>query len=91
MEKIKNNLLSSRVEFLNKLFKDLSGFIEIAELKNGKMTKKYYDSIDKLEEYDPPKDKDVFFGVFTRRFKSGKIEAVNKTKAIWLDFDDIEE
>ncbi|HMA60387.1 MAG TPA: hypothetical protein VKN64_08855 [Halanaerobiales bacterium] len=84
-----NNSISLNMRFCKVLFDNLEGYVEIAELKNGKMPKQYYNSVEELKEYDPPQDKDVFLGVFSRKYPSGKIEAVNQTNAIWLDFDNI--
>jgi len=90
-EQVDNSIIADKNKFLNTLFKDLSGLIEVAEKKNEIMKKKYFNNVKELQEYNPPQDKEVYFGVFTRNFKSGKERAVNKTQAIWLDFDDISE
>ena len=67
-----NNIITENQEFFNDLFKDLSGLIEVAELKNGKMNKKYFKSVEKLKENDlslkrpgngiPPKNKKYLIG-----------------------------
>lgn len=84
------SIISDRERFLNSLFKDLSGYIEIREIKNGNSTQKFFDSVGDLMKYDPPKDKNIYFGTMTRKRKRGRVKDTKKTNVIWFDFDDVE-
>jgi hypothetical protein len=84
-----NNIISDKERFLNTLFKNLSGFIEIREIKDGKSNQKFFQNVDDLMEYEPPTDKNIYFGVMTRSRKRGRIEDTRKTNVLWFDFDDV--
>lgn len=83
-----NQIISINESFVKSLFKDLPGFIEIREIKDGRANKKYFESVDNLLEYDPPADKNIYIGMLTRNKKRGKAVDTLETQSIWLDFDD---
>lgn len=82
-------IIPDREKFLKTLFKNLSGFIEIREINDGKSTQKFFENVDDLMDYEPPADKHIYFGVMTRSRKRGRIEDTKKTNALWFDFDDV--
>jgi predicted transcriptional regulator len=82
------SIIPDKDKFLNKLFKDLSGFIEIREITDSYHKQKFFKSVDDLLEYDPPKDKNIYIGMLTRDKKRGRNQDTLQTQAIWLDFDD---
>jgi len=82
--------ITDRLEFVNILFEDLSGYIEIREIKNGQANTKYLKNTAELMEYDPPVDNNIYIGMFTRKQKRGRNKDIQKTQVLWLDFDDVE-
>jgi hypothetical protein len=75
-------------EFIRALFKNLDGYINVREIdlkSNGK--NKFFKNVEELINYKPPADKNVYFGVYSRKAKSGKGEGCNTTGVLWADFD----
>jgi DNA-binding MarR family transcriptional regulator len=85
-----NEIISDKGEFINILFKDLSGFIEIREIAAGKSNQIFFDSAAELINYDPPVDNNIYIGMFTRKQKRGRNKDIQETQVLWLDFDDVE-
>lgn len=73
-------------EFLSALFDD-AGFINIREI--GQYVKDKFYKLADIESYEPPQDRNVYFGVYTRNKHEGKAENCTTTGALWLDFDDM--
>ncbi|MFW5991671.1 MAG: helix-turn-helix domain-containing protein [Halanaerobiaceae bacterium] len=86
-----NKSISDRVEFCNILFENLSGYIEIREIKNGQASRKWLDSWEDIKNYDPPADKNVYIGMMTRRAKKGTREACKQTGVLWADYDNMKQ
>lgn len=92
-----NNLLSSinsiteNIRFINSIFRNLSGYIEIREIdQEGNVKKQWFNNLAALSEYRPPADKNVYYGVFTRKNKgSGKRWNLSTCQALWSDFDNM--
>ena len=80
-----------QTDFIKKLFKDLDGFIEIREIKQGQINQRFFNSVDELDEYDPPQDKNIYIGMMTRDKKRGKQQDTKQTQVLWLDFDDVDD
>ncbi len=64
------------------------GYINIREIKNNQVNQLFF-PVEKITEYRPPKDCNVYFGVFGRSEKRGTAEYCTKTAAVWADYDDI--
>lgn len=75
--------------FIDLLFKDSDGLLEVREIGNGDPESLFFSSIDELESYIPPEDKDVFLGISTRKGKRGTKAFVRSTRAIWADYDHV--
>lgn len=74
----------------NAIFKDQEGLIEVREITGGKARSKFFEGVNAMmEEYKPPKNADIYFGVFTRARKNGTAGACKSTKALFLDFDNL--
>ncbi|MFW5988534.1 MAG: helix-turn-helix domain-containing protein [bacterium] len=84
-----NKSITDRTEFVNILFKNLSGLLEIREIKNGQVKQKFLNSWEDIESYDPPADKNVYIGMLTRKKKSGKRQDCKHTKVLWVDYDNM--
>lgn len=86
-------------EFLKTLFPNLNGeYIEIRAIgSNGqKPEQKFHLNIEELIlDFEWRKEKNlthnIYFGVATRKYQSGKKEAVAYSNAIWIDFDNKDE
>lgn len=79
-------------KFLETLYQDLDGNIEIRELpkdKDDKKNKKRYflKTIEELKNYIPPMDKHVYIGMYTRQGRNGTAASCLTTKVLWSDFD----
>lgn len=73
-------------EFLSAIFDD-AGFINIREI--GQDVKDKFYKLADVGGYEPPQDRNVYFGVYTRNKHEGKAENCTTTGALWLDFDDM--
>lgn len=72
-------------EFIKTLFNSTNNLIEIREIPYKK--NRFY-TVNEIETYDPPSDKDIYFGVFTRKTKvNGKADNCQDTKVLWVDYD----
>jgi len=86
-----NNIISIDEKFIKNLFSGLKGYIEIREIADGQAKTKYFKSAKELiNTYDPSIDKNIYIGMMTRDKKRGKLQDTLKTRALWLDFDDVE-
>jgi len=74
------------IEFLKEIMPP-GGYINIREIYEGKGKNKFY-TRENIDKYNPPKDRDVYFGVFSRRVRKGAAEFCHHTSAIWMDYDD---
>ncbi|MFN2363172.1 MAG: helix-turn-helix domain-containing protein [Halarsenatibacteraceae bacterium] len=87
-----NFIIPDRSIYINTLFGDLSGLIEIREIKEGSAKSLYFNNTDELiDEYDPPQDKNIYIGMMTRDKKRGQKQDTKQTQALWLDFDDVDD
>ena len=88
-----NKSISDRLEFIKILFKNLSGLLEIREIKDGQVKQKFLDSWKDIENYDPPADKNIYIGMMTRKNKyvkqPGSKNNCKKTRVLWADYDDM--
>jgi len=84
-----NEIVADKEEFINILFKDLSGYIEIREIAAGKSNQIFFDSAAELINYDPPADKNIYIGTMSRNKKRGRIEDTEETRVLWADYDNV--
>lgn len=70
--------------------------IEIREVKDDPAKKIFFRSLEDLNAYSPPIDKNIYFGIYTRGYKklengpfSGEATNCRYTRAICLDYDDL--
>lgn len=86
-----NNIISVDEKFIKTMFSGLDGYIEIREIADGQAKTKYFKSVkDLINNYDPSIDKNIYIGMMTRNKKRGKLQDTLKTRALWLDFDDVQ-
>jgi len=86
-----NKSISDRIEFCNILFKDLSGLLEIREIKNGQVNQKWFKNWRDIEDYNPPEDKNIYIGMLTRKARKGTRKACKYTRVLWADYDNMSE
>ncbi|MCF8002577.1 MAG: helix-turn-helix domain-containing protein, partial [Halanaerobiales bacterium] len=84
-----NGIITDKMEFINMLFKNLSGLLEIREIKNGQASRIWLDSWKDIEGYDPPDDKNIYIGMFTRSRKKGTRKYCKHTRVLWADYDNM--
>lgn len=88
-EQVSNSIIADKDVFIQTFFEGLSGLIEIREIsKTGKAKSLYFKSAAEAIRYQPPQNKNIYIGMLTRSYRSGKKEAVKHTQALWLDVDD---
>ena len=93
----KNNLLlnsnysiSDKELFINTLFKDTDGYIEVREITDKSVKTLFFNSPEELLNYDLPKDKNVYVGMYSRKVKGkGTAENCKTTQVLWADLDNI--
>lgn len=79
-------------EFLEKLFKNLDGNINLRIIDtHNKATNKFFKSIDDLLKYDMPKDKNIYVGMYSRKGRNGKAVGCLTTNVLWADFDNVKD
>lgn len=72
------------------LFQGLTGLIEIREIsRDGNVKTKFFKNVDHLKTYNPPLDKNVYFGLFSRIKAKGNKENCLHTKVLWADYDNM--
>lgn len=77
------------MEFMQELFKDTKDFIDIREVGETKAdTRQYFFNLEELGAYDPPLDKNIYYGVFGRVGRNGTAKGCNTTKVLWCDYDE---
>lgn len=65
------------------------GWINIREIDSeGKATNKYFTK-ETIVEYMPPKNKNVYYGVYSRAEKKGTAAYCKNTLSIWADYDNM--
>lgn len=85
------NSINDRMHFIKDIFDfdDLSGQIEVRELKNGEEPQiKFWKDWEDIESYDPPPDRNVYVGMLTReQHGSGGKDNCKHGRVIWADYD----
>ena len=83
---------SLNTKFINELYKNIDGLINVREIdkeKKGKKTpiKQWFLTLDQLHSYKVPIDKNVFVGVYERYGRDGTAKGCKSTGALWTDYD----
>lgn len=80
---------ATRKDFFAALFNGIGAgeYVEVREI--GQQCKQHFFTLDQLATYNPPLDKNVYFGVYARTRKSGKSDACSTTGALYADYDDL--
>ena len=87
-----NGIIAQRTKFFNLIYKNNTGYVEIREIdREGKSKQKFFKDIEELNGYIPPKDKNIYFGVYSRKTKRGTKKYCKDTKVLWADFDNMEQ
>ena len=75
--------------FIKELYKDIDGLIDIREIDKQEETKQKFLTLEQLQEYQIFIDKNIYFGVYSRRKRNGTATGCKTTGALWLDFDNM--
>jgi hypothetical protein len=72
------------------LYKDLKGLIEVREIdQSGDVKTRFFKGLDHLGTYNPPADKNVYMGIFSRMKAKGNKENCLHTNVLWADYDNM--
>ena len=81
-----------QLDFLDFIFDNLEGYIEIREIDTKGINKKWLKTKDDIKNYTPPKERNVYFGCYERNSRrNGKASNCINSNIIWLDFDKIKD
>ncbi len=72
---------------IQELFEDANGLINIREFKDKKCKRKHFFTLQEFQNYQPPQDREVFFGVYARTRRPGTEKNCSTIKCLYLDFD----
>lgn len=76
--------------FLDELFKDSEGYINIREIDHNNNAKQQFLTLERAKNYKGLEDKHIYFGVYTRRKGNGKASGCISTGTLWADFDNMQ-
>lgn len=77
-----------KLQFIKQVLPD-DGWVNVREIDaEGKAQNKYF-TLEGLAAYNPPNNKNIYYGIFTRKDKSGTAAYCNKTFTIWADYDNV--
>lgn len=76
------------MELIEQLFKGTNDYINIREIGQSKEDRKqHFFKLKDFQAYDPPQDKNIYFGVFGRPGRDGTAKGCNDTRVLWCDYD----
>lgn len=82
--------VTEKQQFINKLFSNFKGYIEIREIDSSNKVKQKFFKYHDLTKYNPPQDVNVYAGIFERKTNlNGTAANTGITNAIYLDFDNM--
>ena len=85
-----NYSISDKELFINTLFTDTDGYIEVREIEDKSVKTLFFNSPEELLNYDLPKDKNIYVGMYSRKVKGkGTTENCKTTQVLWADLDNI--
>ena len=87
---VKGTSIVQKNKFLDKLFKDSKGYINIREIDQNGKVKQHFLTLEQAKSYKGPDDKHIYFGVYTRQKGNGKANGCISTGALWADFDNMQ-
>lgn len=76
------------MELLQEISQGSNEYIEIREIGKSGKVKQHFIKPNEINKYDPPKNKDIYFGVFSRNKKRGQGRDCSTTRALWVDYDE---
>lgn len=82
--------LDKQHELSDLLFKDLIGLIEVREInRQGDVKTRFFKGVEHFKTYDPPTDKNIYMGLFSRLKAKGTKENCFHTNVLWADYDNM--
>ena len=77
------------MKFIEELFKSSKDYIEIREISNEGEVKQHFFKVKDIKAYNPPLDKNIYYGVYSRDKKEGKASNCKDTRVLWVDYDNM--
>ena len=74
-------------EFLKVLFSGVGEYIELREISTEGRTKQLWYKLQEIDDYKPPTDKNIYFGLYARQMKAGNASSCTTTNVLWADYD----
>lgn len=79
-------------EFIQYIHSNSDGLIEFREIQEAKpgekpKVKNLFMTYSELQGYEPPQDRNIYFGVYSRSKRKGIIENCITTNVLWADYD----
>lgn len=76
--------------FIKELFSNSKELVEVREINaDREESKQYFFTLSQALAYEPPKECNVYIGVYARGKRNGTARGCNSTGGLWLDFDDM--
>jgi hypothetical protein len=77
-------------KFINEIYRDIDGLVEVREIdKPGEVEQKFL-TLEQLQEYQIPMDKNIYYGVYSRIGRNGTAKGCKTTGALWTDYDNMD-
>lgn len=77
-------------KFINELYKDVDGLINVREIDKQGEVKQHFLTLDQLQSYEVPTDKNVYYGLYSRSGRTGTAKGCRTTGALWTDYDNMD-
>ena len=77
-------------KFINELYKNIDGLINIREIDKQGEIKQHFLTLEQLQNYEVPTDKNIYYGVYSRSGKNGTAKGCKTTGALWTDYDNMD-
>lgn len=78
------------MELIKELFSGTDDYIEVREIAPDNKVKQLFFKYPDIESYEPPENRNIYFGVFNRDKRKGKAVDCSTTKTVWADYDNME-
>jgi hypothetical protein len=86
-EQLKKRGCNRLRQFIEAITEGSQDLIEIREIASGKKPKTLFFRPSEFDNYKPPQDKNVYFGVLGRKVRKGSKEHCTNTGVLWADWD----
>lgn len=77
-------------KFIKEIYKDIDGLIEVREINKLGEVKQHFLSVDQLQSYEVPMDKNIYYGPYSRLRRNGTAKGCKTTGTLWTDYDNMD-